>query len=512
MATKRSTRKSGDAGAHKLAIVAPPYPAPTQPVKVLTPGPVIGTPFAQSPTVPGSPAVMAPYGAQQRQLTMPPADLTKRYGDSGSQRFAGFYFDEYAVEWQNRDRFEIIESMRRGDAQIKAALRAVKSPILATRWDIVPASEEALDVEIAEFCKDTLFGMPLRSWNTFLREVMTCFDFGHSVFEFIWKIKKGKVILYDLAPRLQRSILRWRTSDNKFGIQQIIMTDEAAIALPEIPAEKLFILTNEQEGDDVTGISILRSAWKHWDLKNTFYNIQAMSAERFGVGIPTFSPKDKGGNSAGDFDAATKAELEGIGANIRANESGYIVLPGGVDFEIKVPQGAATTSSQIQEAIDHHGKMIYASVLADFLDLGGAGGNKGGSNALSVDKSSFFIKTLNEFATYIAENIQRQIVRKMVIYAYGKQKAYPTVSFSPIGDIDLANMSTALQGLVVAGLLQPDTDLKKWTRHAFELPDLTPEAEEANREADLEGRLNSIEAGVTKPVPAPAAAVTAPTE
>lgn len=441
---------------------------------------------------------MTPYAAQQRRQRLSPTELMKAFGDSGSHRFSGFYFDEYSPEWQNRERFEIVEQMRRGDAQAKAALRAIKAPILGVKWDIKAPTDDPEDVEIAEKLKQNLFNLPYRTWSEFLRESLTFLDFGHSVFEFIWTIgPDGTILIKDLAPRLQRSILRWRTSEGQFGIQQILLTDEAKIVMPEVPAEKLLIFTNEKEGDDVTGISVLRSAWKHWDLKNILYKIQAMSAERFGVGVPTFRPIDgKGEASAADMGDATKAACEEIGANLRANESSFIILPGGVDFKIETPSATGSTSEAIQKVVDHHGKQIFASVLADFLDLGGAGGKGGGTQALSQDKSSFFMKSLNEVANYLSEQLERQVGRKWVEMNYGPRKNYPKFTHSPVNDTDAAALSQSINDLVTAGALEVDASVKKFVRDAFEFPPITPEQDEANREADQERTLTALESGV----------------
>ena len=467
------------------------YPNPIPPAQQV---------IEQLPINPASVATnggMDPYASQQRRQRLSPTDLMRAYGDSGSHRFSGFYFDEYSPEWQNRERFEIVEQMRRGDAQAKASLRAIKAPILGVKWDIKSPTDDPEDMEIAEKLKQNLFNLPYRTWSEFLREALTLLDFGHSVFEIIWKISPdGTIMIKDLAPRLQRSILRWRTSEGDFGIQQILLTDEAKIVMPEVPAEKLVIFTNEKEGDDVTGISVLRAAWKHWDLKNILYKIQAMSAERFGVGVPTFTPVDgKGDVSAADMGDATKAACEEIGANLRANEASNVVLPGGVKFEIMTPTSTGSTSDAIQKAIDHHGKQIYASVLADFLDLGGAGGKSGGSNALSKDKSDFFMKSLNEVTNYLAEQLERQIGRKWVEINYGPRKNYPKFTHSPVNDTDAAALATSLNELVTAGAVDIDADMKKYIRDAFEFPAITPEQDEANREADQERILIALESG-----------------
>lgn len=404
------------------------------------------------------------------------------FGDSGTRRYSGYLIEEYNSDWRDERRVNIVEEMRRSDADVRAALRAIEAPILATRWSVQSKADDAKGEEIRAFVESNLFGLR-RTWKEFMREALKFLAFGHYAFELVWVVKDGKVHLTDLAPRIPRSIQKWKLSDGSFGIVQYLQTDDMKASTAEIPGEKLLILTNDKEGDDVTGQSVLRSAYKHYVYKDLLYKIQGISAERFGVGIPVITMSDAA--SSDDKDNA-----EDMGANIRSNEKGYIVLPNKEwTVEIMVPNGNPQ-GQQITEMIEHHSKKILHTVLASFLSLGSDGV---GSYALSADQSSFFLKVNEDMACYISEQINRQVIKKIVDINFGEQEIYPEITFARLGDIDYGEMSQTLLTLAQAGMLRPGSRMMEWVRNNFGLPTMTADEMEAEKEMDIVGDMAKIE-------------------
>lgn len=425
----------------------------------------------------------------QDETTVPTAaemvvnQLTKVFGDSGTRRYSGYFIEDYNPEWRDDERVTLVEEMRRGDATIRAALRAIKSPMLSTDWNIVCDEDDEKAEEIRLFVEQNLFNMR-RPWKEFLREALAYLDFGHYCFELIWEKRDGKIALADLAPRIPRSIQKWQLTDGSFGIRQVLQTNAVPVTFAEIPASKLLILTNDKEGDDVTGQSVLRSAYKHYVFNEILYKIQGISAERFGVGIPVVKLKEGSG-------AQDKTDAADMAGNIRSNEMGYIVLPPQVDtFVIQTPEGGAVQSGAMSAAIDHHSKQILMSVLANFLALGDGGV---GSLALSEDKSSFFLQVVNDMASYFCEQIGSQVIRRIVDLNFGEQKYYPYLKFSSLGDVDFVNLSNALSTLATSGLVKPDAKIMQWVRREFKMPELTDDQMEMMEEQEIEAALGALE-------------------
>lgn len=408
-------------------------------------------------------------------------NIKKVFGDSGTERFGGFFLEEFNQEWRDEKRVENVEKMRRTDSTVKAVLNAVKAPLLSTKWRIDGGEED-----IREFVEHSIFGMD-RSWKEFLREALAYLDFGYYCFEIIYGLKNGRVTVIDLAPRIPRSIQFWEIAGKQFGITQFIRTDDKSLEnkrVLEIPSEKLLILTNDKEGDDVTGQSILRSAYKPFKIKDVLYRIQGIAAERHGVGVPVLNLPDTAG-------AAEKSKAEEMLENLRSNEKAFIVLPGKKeDWDLRIltpagnPQGDA-----IGKAIEHHDRRILMAVLASFLGLGA---DSTGSFALSKDQSSFFLKHCEDKANYFEEQFNKQVIKRMVDISFGPQEKYPYLCHNHLGDIDFKEMSEVMKTLTDSGYIESgDIKMKKFTRGLFQLPEMTKDEEDdlelKQAEADLAG-------------------------
>lgn len=419
---------------------------------------------------------------QTIQATM--QNLGKVLGDSGTERYSGFFLEEFNQEWRDDKRVENVEKMRRTDSTVKAVLNAIKAPLLSTKWRI-----DGGDEEIRKYIESSVFGME-RTWKEFLREALAYLDFGFYCFEIIYGLKDGRVTITDLAPRIPHSIQSWQIANKQFGITQYVRTDEIEpekmFRMLEIPAEKLLILTNDKEGDDVTGQSVLRSAYKPFILKDVLYRIQGIAAERHGVGVPVMYIPDAAGT-------AEKSKAEEMLENMRSNEKAFAVIPGKKGdwtLEILTPNGNPQGDA-ISKAIEHHDRRILMSVLATFLGLGA---DSTGSFALSKDQSSFFLKHCEDKAAYLEEQFNKQVIKRMVDVSFGpqSQEKYPYLCHNNLGDIDFKEMSDVLKTLTDSGYITADTKLKKFVRGTFQLPEITDdEAEEMDIKA-TEEEMNNI--------------------
>ena len=410
-------------------------------------------------------------------------------GDSGTERYSGYFMEEPNNDWRDESRVENVELMRRTDATTKAALKAVKVPILSTEWIVTTKDDSDLGKEIRDFVEMSLFNLQNRTWKEFVKESMTHLDFGYSVFELIWGFRDGKVTVVDLAPRIQHSILKWQLDDGKPGVVQYIKTDEfKGPNNPQIPMEKLLVLTNDKEGDDITGQSVLRSAWKHFYSKDKLYRIGLIASERFGVGTPVITLPE----SAGDEEKTAAEELL---ANLRANELSRVVLPSG--WELSFATNGTTGQNQIiEDQIKHHNREIFMAVLAGFLDLGG---DATGSFALSKDQSSFFLKNVEDVATHFEEQISKQVIEKIVFAAYKEHYVrlkdtdlLPKLKHTDLGDIDFAEYSGVMKTLMEIGVLdKADPKMIQFIRKTFKLPLLTEEEMEDMEEARLDSEIEA---------------------
>lgn len=417
--------------------------------------------------------------------------IYKILGDSGTRRYSGYFSEEPNYDWRDELRVINVELMRRTDATVKQLLNAIKAPLLGSQQSVETKDESTKGKEICEFVKTSLFGMD-RTWKDFLRESLTYFDFGFSVFEQVYR-KNGKYIgLEDLAPRIQHSIQQWQLPDGRRGIQQINYTDEKPITEQygtfNIPMNKLLVFTNDKEGDDLTGQSILRAAWKHFYIKDVLYKLSSISHDRYGVGIPVIKMPE----GASDEDKTLAKEF---GKNLRSSESSYIVLPS-PDWTVEILTPTGTASQSMQDDIQHHDRQILAAGLASFLSLGS---NSAGSFALSKDQSDFFMKHVEDKGVYIAEQINTQVIKRLVDLNFGPQEHYPELRFLNISGTDLTAYSGIIKTLADAGLVNVDADLISFVHKKFNLPEISDKKLEEMKDIEIQDRVKKDQQDI-KPV------------
>jgi len=400
-----------------------------------------------------------------KEVKKPSIRKDQEIGASGTSIVGGYLSGtDYVPELTGSSALITYNEMRKSDGVVKAALLACQLPIRATKWFVEPASEDPLDVEIAEFVQDNLMNKMTITWDDFLRQSLLMLPFGYMIFEKVFTNVEfeGKEMIgwKKFAPRLPDTVLKWETMEGKDGITQIT----AAKGEVSIPMEKLIIFVQDKEGDNWTGISILRSAYRPWYFKKTIEKINAIAFERQGLGIPMIHlPEDH-----------TKADIKKareILTNVRANEEAYIILPAGWEFEFADPKASGVKDPD--KTVQRYNREMLICVLAQFLDLGS--GNTG-SRALSVDQSTTFHNNLTAIAKQVQDVINKYAVQQLVDLNYTVEK-YPQLRFGKIGVVDYEKLTKSLKALTDSSVIKQDDRLEDYMREVMDLPEKEEDVE-----------------------------------
>jgi hypothetical protein len=415
------------------------------------------------------------------------------HGVVGTDIMSGYIDVDYQSKWRSwPTRINTINEMIGSDATVDAILQAIINPITSAKYFIEPASEDEKDIEIAEFIERNLFDEMEGGFDWFLEQVTTMYAYGCSVFEKVYKAKENKIMLHKLAFREQASIDKWAITGEDWydghpaGITQTVNVsdeDKEKANNITIPWNNLLVFSHKRKGNNYEGISVLRSAYLHWYMKSLLYKIGGVAADRFGVGIPFI--KFKKGATSKDID-----KYEELVKNIKSNEKGYAVFDDNVlEFSILTPSGNAE-KGMMQSMIDHHDRKIYDSILAGFLNLSTG---DGGSNALSKDQSSFFLRGLQGNVNYICSKMN-ELVRELVWFNYGKVDAYPKFKASNIGSISMDEYTNSIVAAKQAGLLSWNERDENAVREQLKMPELPVKDEEDAETELLEQELEAVEA------------------
>lgn len=417
--------------------------------------------------------------------------MGKQLGKSGTTIFSGYITgEEYNPNLTGKQAIKNYEIMRRSDATVHATLQVCKLPILSTRWKINPASDDEIDQQRAKFIQRELFERNV-VFSNFLREGLTSLDFGFAVAETTLELTDFEgmpmIGIANIGFRKQVSILKWETDDQREGVTQLLATGESA----SIPAVKLIIFTNDKEGDNHEGISLLRYAYKHWHIKDKLDLINAIALEKMGVGVPILK-------KPANADATELENAREVMRNFRANEESYLEIP--IGWEVDMMDMKANSTKDIIPSIQYHDRQITKSVLAQFLELGA--NDASGSRAVSQDHSKLFMLSEEATARNIQNTIQEQLIKRLCDLNFSEMpNGYPQLVFDKIGSDDAATTADSLQKFVTAGVLTAGPEVEEYVRELLHLPVMPEEARkiyEAKQKASMAGIVENSDGG-TKP-------------
>lgn len=420
--------------------------------------------------------------------------LQGEYGSTSVSPWTSFTRKEYNTKLQGLHGLEQYDKMRKSDGTVRGTLRLMKTPVLSARWFMEPGGTKLKDKKAAEFVwKNLQGGIMSIGWNQVLQESLLMLDFGYYMFEKVYeeRIVDGQVrdVLRKFAPRHPMDVESWVFDDNggPVGVWMHSLPGDVSEAqrgpspfvsdrgspypgmtnVPSqnvsgipgvsddhpysvfIPIEKLLVFTFDREAGNIEGMSVLRSAYKHWYYKEQLYKIDAIQKERHGIGIPVIKlPMG--------YKSEDKIAAENLGRNIRTNERAHIVLPPGWDLYMLKLEG---TPMDCMKSIEHHDKLIEKNIVAYFLE------SKNDSDA------DMFLKAVRYVADIICETFNNYCIPQLVEYNF-PGAATPKLKVRRIGEsADWRTLSFAIRNMIGAGVIVPDDRLEETMRDEMDLPE-----------------------------------------
>jgi hypothetical protein len=442
---------------------------------------------------------MAESGFFDRFRAKPTVPKEREIGRTGTVNTQGFITDEELnakLRWPSN--LTIYDQMRRTDSGVRWMLALVKTPIRSATWTVEPASESDQDREVAAFVEHCLFNHIEGGWDEFLRQALFYLDYGHMVFETLAaagsvtfdvsdrdneeKVTKSKdaIVIRRLAPRMPSTIQKWipkgKNPSELAAIEQQLFDGTGAI---RISADRLIIFTNEKEGDDWRGVSLLRSAYKNWRFKNELENMEAIAYER-STGLPVVYPPDNARQDEVD-------KMEEALQSIRQGDALYIVMPGpkagttddknGWVLEDHAIKGDAWGSPDV--AIRRHDTNLARNVLAEFMLLGQGGT---GARATADVQQDPYYGAVEATVGYMEGVLNEKLVAPLVGWNYDVDHP-PKLKASKIHAKAIESTATMVSTLAQQDLIVPDDRLEAWLRELTDAPPIDHKSKEARAEA-----------------------------
>lgn len=384
----------------------------------------------------------------------------RELGSASTSPWTSWIRQEYNPELRGVLGLRVYDKMRKSDATVRGTLRLVKTPVLAARWFMAPASESTRDKNVAEEVWKNLTTEMSTSWPQLLTECLLMCDFGYFMFEKVFAVKdpgtsKERVIWSKLASRHPMDVLSWKYDTNG-GPNGVVMAPSQPEDDPAgvfIPIDKLLVFTFDKESGIMEGTPVLRSAYQHWYYKTQLYKIDAIQKERHGIGIPVIKLPI-------NFSASDKDLANQMGRNLRTNERAHIVLP--PNWDVIFAQLGGNPVDALKSA-EHHDAMIQQNILASFM--------KGGAKD---EDQVMFLKSTRFIADIVEDIFNKYAIPQLVDFNYSRV-GYPTLTARRIGEqADWRTLSFAIRNLIGSGVLRPDDRLENYLRDEMDLPPVEP--------------------------------------
>lgn len=369
-------------------------------------------------------------------------------------------------------------SMVRDDVSVRISLRAGKAPVLGAEWYVEPFSADPQDVAISEFVEFNLFNGMTTPWTKTLEQILKMFEFGSSVFEPVWELRewaprkttpganrKQYTMLRKLAVRPSSTIAKFNYDDNggPVSVDHNAIGASGSTTRQTIPIEKLVIFTFDQDGGNLEGNSILRSAYRNWFYKDHLYKIDGIQKERHGIGIPDVSWAP--GASNDDKKAARE-----LAANLRTNEKAFVARPQNITVAFLKPEGQLV---EPLNSAEHHDTMIMKNIMVQFLNLGTGSTGGSGGRATGATSMDMFLKSMRHIADSITDCVNLYLIPNLVSYNFPTDR-FPQLKARGVGEVkDLQMWSSAMRNLLDKDAITIDEATEQWIRQQMDMPRLT---------------------------------------
>lgn len=369
------------------------------------------------------------------------------------------------------------------DPTVQRSHNTVIDPLIGAFWDVEPASDDPIDLEVANFVEWALFD--LLPWERIVERVLTYLRFGFSLHEITADMRpfsrkrfpilgansSRALVITGFHHRPAPTVHEWVPRERDAAqLARIIQwgpgSDAEDAGMHEVDASWLFRVTWRQEGGNFAGIAPARPQYGPWKAKTLCQVLEMIKHERTAVPTPTITlPDGQVVSATGDEVVEARAIL----ADLRSHERGYAILPGGWKLELK------TLDGDINETIKRCDQQIML-VFGSTYEL--LGDTASGSHALAGTQKTTQNVSIERHASVIASAINQgfdgwSLIERLVRPNYGPDVALPTFRCRALPTRDWTDIFKHMRNLGEIGFLTPGRVTERFVRWVSTIPQET---------------------------------------
>ncbi|MEE8469791.1 MAG: hypothetical protein V3S51_00500 [Dehalococcoidia bacterium] len=402
-------------------------------------------------------------------------EATRRFGTRGLSVWLGRVNEEYLNALKNWVTASKVYKEMQDDAVIGTLLDAIKAPLLAAEFDVVPGGETPGDEDASAFLWDNMNGMTQQTWRSHVQDMLESIDFGFAIGEIVMeKRDDGKLWIGNLDPRGQETLERWEFDENE-NVSAFIQRDPVNGDILTIPSKKMIRVTFRGRKGNPHGKPLLRSLYRIWKFLKNLENLEGIGIERDVGGTPVYTDPPSAFTSTAD-----ETEIDKMLTGLRMDEQLYVRLPNGATL---AGYGGGSKLYDVGAVIERKKKEILMRMFAQFLMLGM---EQVGTQALVKGSQDFFSLGLIAIQQCLLEAWQQQLVPFLFQFnTFPGMTGLPTITWSNPGTADIQGLLDAYVKGVTARVLTPVEEDEDHFRGALDLPDRPEGVGEGSREAPV---------------------------
>ena len=404
-------------------------------------------------------------------LDISAARMNKILARSGLRIFRGRLTEEYLHELRPWAKASKVYLEMMDDSVVGALLDAIYTPLLATEFQITPATDTTEDKNASKFLHKCLMDMSDMEWREHVEEALTMLAFGFSLHEIVLEKKDdGKVYLRSLLPIGAETVRDWGDELDELGNFKVVRQQDPTTAkIYEAPKEKLLHFTFRGRKKNPEGHSLLRSVYRPWYFKKNLEVVEAIGVERDVGNVPIAElPEDI---------YLSDEDLEDLQKNMetfRVDEAAYFITPPGVKINA---YGGGNKVYNVRMIIRDYQHLIRQRFFANFI---AQGSESVGTQALAKELTSFFGLVIRSIQTRMLEVWKRQLIPTIFKYNNFSVDELPRLGWKAPGKDNIQSLSQAVVGLTSAKILTPSEDIEEYMRKSLGFPPLPDGMERAS--------------------------------
>lgn len=325
----------------------------------------------------------------------------------------------------------IYDEMEDKDPQIAGCIDTRKRAVSGMSWEIVAASDDARDKEIAAFCEDEFRSLP--QFEEDLYELLDGVAKGYSVSEILWKVRPDmKYGIQRIESRHQRRFVFGVNGDLR------LVTPESPLVGVPVPPYKFLTFRHNSKAENPYGNAVLKRCYWFFIFKKTGIKFWSIFLERFGQ--PTVHVKRPSG-----MVGESQKKLEKFVSKMQQNT----VWLTDSDVEIELMETTKTASQSYRDFEDFCDEQIAKAIVGQTMTTDV---QSGGSFAKAKVGNSVRLEWAQADAQNLSAVISDQLLKWLVEVNFANVKKFPQFVLHSEPKEDLTERLKRDLDLATAGL------------------------------------------------------------